>query len=119
MSADIPDQTGGVARPDDSTRDPTADAGVDTADADGWTALGYACDNGHANAIGMLLEAGASVDFTTADGWTPLMIASRDGHSERVLQTILDGGANVNMRTSEGWTALMFAAREVSDGCLP
>jgi ankyrin repeat protein len=85
-------------------------ADVNTALADGMTALHYAALKNDADLARMLLFAGANAKATTRlGGYTPLLLASRAGNAS-VMQALLDGGADPNGATVNGTTPLMLAA---------
>jgi len=85
-------------------------ADVNTAQADGMTALHWAAQKGDVDLAKLLLYASANVRATTRiGGYTPLLIASRNGDAA-MIQALLDGGADPNNATTNGTTALMFAA---------
>ena len=75
---------------------------------DGITALILATNNGHAEVVKMLLEAGANLNGAND---TVLMFAADDGYVE-IIKMLLVAGANPNAARDDGWTALMFAAQE-------
>ena len=76
----------------------------------GYTPLLMAADLGHANAIDLLVGAGADVSATTAGGVTPLMLAAASGQADAV-KALIAHGANVNAtEPARDETALMFAA---------
>jgi Ca2+-binding EF-hand superfamily protein len=60
---------------------------------EGWTALHYACYQGHENLVSLLLEAGASVNATNNHGFTPLFYAAQQEHLE-IVEMLLDRGAD-------------------------
>ena len=70
-------------------------------------ALLHAANEGYAEKVRTLLEAGASVDAADVDGWTPLMIAAAAGHTVTV-HVLVDAGADINA-SAQGQTALMVA----------
>ncbi|KAM6986089.1 uncharacterized protein ankrd50l [Aplochiton taeniatus] len=82
---------------------------VDHADSEGWTALRSAAWGGHADAVRLLLDAGAEVDGCDAEGRTALRAAAWGGHEE-ILRTLLDYGAQVDRADREGRTPLIAAA---------
>src|SRR5947207_4065940 len=85
-------------------------ADVNTAQADGMTALHWAAQKGDVELAKVLLYASANVRATTRiGGYTPLLIASRNGDAA-MIQALVDGGADPNNATTNGTTALMFAA---------
>jgi len=85
-------------------------ADVNSAQADGTTALHWAALKGNVELARMLLYAGASPRSTTRlGGYTPLLMASRNGDAA-MIDALLAGGADANDRTTTGATPLMFAA---------
>ncbi|KAK1169625.1 ankyrin repeat domain-containing protein 50 [Acipenser oxyrinchus oxyrinchus] len=82
---------------------------VNHADREGWTALRSAAWGGHAEAVRILLEAGAEVDGSDSEGRTALRAAAWGGHEE-ILCTLLDYGAQVDQPDREGRTPLIAAA---------
>jgi ankyrin repeat protein len=85
-------------------------ADVNTALADGMTALHYAAVKNDAELAKILIVAGASVKSTTRlGGYTPLLLAARTGNAA-VMDPLLAGGADVNGTTVNGTTALMLAS---------
>ncbi|XP_041977380.1 kinase D-interacting substrate of 220 kDa B isoform X4 [Aricia agestis] len=82
---------------------------VDDRDENGTTALMCASECGRANAVELLLGAGADANAADNDGWTPLAFAARGGHVAAVKE-LLDAGAVVDSRDCGGWTPLMWAA---------
>ena len=79
------------------------------------TAFLCACENGHAEVVHFLLEAGASTVCTGCTGESALMRASRSGHIE-VVRHLVEARADLNLRLGSvqslhsGSTALVFAA---------
>src|SRR5712691_4491580 len=85
-------------------------ADVNTAQADGMTALHWAAQKGDVELAKVLLYASANVRATTRIGaYTPLLIASRNGDAP-MIRTLVDSGADANNATANGTTALMLAA---------
>jgi uncharacterized protein len=85
-------------------------ADVNTAQADGMTALHWAAQKGDVELAKILLYASANVRATTRiGGYTPLLIASRNGDAA-MIDALLAGGADPNSATTNGTTALMLAA---------
>ena len=72
----------------------------------------YACTNGNAAIVELLLNAGANANTTWTEGETALMTAARTGSTD-VVELLLDHGADVTAaETWRGQTALMWAAAE-------
>ena len=87
-------------------------AGVDLANQYGVTPLSAACQNGNADMVALLLNAGANPSIALPGGETPLMTASRTGKLA-VLKLLIAHGADVNAKDADhGQTALMWAAAE-------
>ena len=85
-------------------------ADVNTAQADGMTALHWAAQKGDVELAKVLLYASANVRATTRiGGYTPLLIASRNGDAA-MIDTLVGAGADANNATTNGTTALMLAA---------
>src|SRR5262249_48376389 len=85
-------------------------ADVNTAQADGMTALHWASQKGDVELAKVLLYASANVRATTRiGGYTPLLIASRNGDAG-MIEALLAAGADPNNATTNGTTALMLAA---------
>jgi ankyrin repeat protein len=85
-------------------------ADVNTAQADGMTALHWAAQKGDVELAKVLLYASANVRATTRiGGYTPLLIASRNGDAA-MLDALLASGADANNATINGTTALMLAS---------
>src|SRR5262249_5458333 len=89
-------------------------ADVNSALADGMTALHYAATRNDADLAKMLLFAGANAKATTRlGGYTPLLLASKSGNTA-VMDVLLTGGPGkdvgeiANSATVNGTTALMF-----------
>eukprot|EP01087_Luapelamoeba_hula_P021788 TRINITY_DN7677_c0_g2_i1.p1 TRINITY_DN7677_c0_g2~~TRINITY_DN7677_c0_g2_i1.p1 ORF type:complete len:184 (+),score=45.87 TRINITY_DN7677_c0_g2_i1:444-995(+) len=74
----------------------------------GVTLLYAAAQHGHANVVGVLLDAGALADLPTQDGSTPLHAAAFHGHKDIVVQ-LLRANAPVNVHNDNGFSPL-FAA---------
>jgi uncharacterized protein len=90
-------------------------ADVNTALADGMTALHYAALKNDAEMAKMLLVAGANAKATTRlGGYTPLLLAARTGNAG-VMEALIAGGADPNGATVNGTTPLMLAAAAGKD----
>lgn len=78
-------------------------------DAYGYSALIYACRQGHSRVIKLLLEHGAQPNVQTKGGSTALHRASYHGHLQCVC-LLLNTGADSTLADSDGKTALHKAA---------
>ena len=86
-------------------------ADVQTAHADGMTALHWAAQRSDDAIARVLVYAGANLEAVTRIGHhTPLHVASKSGHAG-VVNTLLDAGSDPMARTSSGTTPLHLAAR--------
>ena len=56
---------------------------------DGWTALMIASQNGHSDAIGLLISKGSDVNLMTKDGKTASIIAMLNGYFD-ALKLLVD-----------------------------
>jgi hypothetical protein len=79
----------------------------------GWSALHWACEQGHEHAAKVLLDGkyegrGATVDLLSENGSSPLMYASMLGH-EAVVRLLLSRGAKQEPQNDDGYTALHWA----------
>ena len=83
-----------------------APASVNAKAHGGWTPLMYAALYGDADAVRLLLAAGANPNTANESGGTALMYALDNAEQTRVL---LDAGADPNARSGEGRTALLIA----------
>lgn len=85
-------------------------ADVNSAQADGMTALHWAVMKDDLELAKILLYAGANVKATTRlGGYTPLLMASKNGDAA-IIETLIKSGAETNSSTSNGTTPLMLAA---------
>ena len=85
-------------------------ADVNTAEADGTTALHWAALRNDAESVARLIGSGADVNAQNDLGATALWAASQNG-SEEVVATLLAAGANPNAALRNGETPLMTASR--------
>ncbi|CAB3249985.1 unnamed protein product [Arctia plantaginis] len=83
--------------------------GIDQQDAFMRTALHYASEQNHLNAVKLLIEAGCKVDIAAGDGLTPLHVAVVKNHIE-IVKVLLKAGSQVNYKTHEKMIPLHFAA---------
>jgi uncharacterized protein len=68
--------------------------------AQGNTALMYACDGGYVEVVGLLMHYGASPDVQNGSGATALMWASYHAHTP-VVQLLIDSGADPEAKILE------------------
>ena len=101
-----------AARPDAGAVQALLGEGVDvnTARADGVTALLWAAHWDDLGMVELLLDAGADPNASDDHGVTPLMRACENA-SAAVVRALLDAGADANAAQESGLTALMVAAR--------
>lgn len=83
---------------------------VNTAEADGTTALHWASDRDDLESVQLLIRAGATVNAANDLGATPLWIACETG-SASIVKALLQAGANPNLGLLLGETPLMVASR--------
>ncbi|GAA5969222.1 hypothetical protein JCM8115_004322 [Rhodotorula mucilaginosa] len=81
---------------------------VDAQDPEGHTALAWACYQGDAISVQLLLGAGADVLKTDHAGLTPLHWAVTKGNST-CIRHVVQAGADLHARTHEGKTAREMA----------
>ncbi len=87
----------------------TYDIDVNSKSADGFTPLHGAVQYNHADAVEMLLQAGAD-PMAMGHNTTPLHVSARKGQI-RISRKLIDAGADVNVAVGEmGFTPLMGAA---------
>eukprot|EP01048_Picozoa_sp_COSAG05_P000931 COSAG05_NODE_29_length_29038_cov_1237.466985_12_plen_206_part_00 len=89
---------------------PAVRAVVLDADTDGLTPLIHAARGGHAEAVQLLLEAGAGagVDHHANDGATALM-GGAVHNSPVITKALIEAGASLDVQRDGGQTALMIA----------
>ncbi|OBZ76329.1 hypothetical protein A0H81_03981 [Grifola frondosa] len=86
-------------------------ADVHAQDADGWTALHNACQDGFAKAGAAVHVGGVpGIDARSKGGWTPLMNAASKGHLPIVLYLLNKQSADPLIRNNWGETAYDVAA---------
>jgi uncharacterized protein len=90
-------------------------ANVNTAAADGTTALHWASYHDDLETAELLIRAGAKVSAATDLGVTPLWTASQNT-SAAMVRKLLEAGADPNIALLAGETPLMVAARAGSAG---
>eukprot|EP00045_Choanoeca_perplexa_P014595 m.173175 g.173175 ORF g.173175 m.173175 type:complete len:653 (+) comp16731_c0_seq1:118-2076(+) len=78
---------------------------INAANADGTTALHWACGQGHDQVCRVLLDAGADIDAVDEEQDTPLVLACR-AQKLSIVQLLLDAGADPS---AGPWTALLEA----------
>lgn len=83
---------------------------VNTARADGATALLWAAHWDDLDTVDLLLRAGANVNAAEDQGVTPLVLACENGSAAMVAK-LLAAGANPNAAQASGVSPLMTAAR--------
>jgi len=88
-------------------------ANVNSAQADGATALHWAAYHGDADLARLLLAAGADPSAANRNGSTPMWLAASRGDAE-VLAALLENGAEADEALPLGRTPLMLAARSGS-----
>ena len=85
---------------------------LETAGSDGRTALWVAASCGHADAVQMLVDAGANLNAVCAStSFTALHAAVQAGHT-RVVSVLAKGGADSSLESTNGKTALDIAKRK-------
>ncbi len=88
-------------------------AKVDSKDSgNGWTALLYASENGHAEVVDRLLNAGASINARAVLGWTPVILAAKEGRRD-VLDLLLLRGGDLRDKNIDNKTAITFAMENI------
>jgi ankyrin repeat protein len=70
------------------------------------TPLHKASENGHIDAMRLLINHGANINKKDNDKWTPLHEASWNGNID-AMQLLIDAGADVNEKDNTGWTPLL------------
>lgn len=78
---------------------------------EGYTALHFACQQGHVDLAKLLIAHGAKLETRNSKLMTPLHLAAQNGHSS-IAEMLLSKGAEINAKTLKDVTALHLAARE-------
>jgi ankyrin repeat protein len=89
---------------------PAGAAAVNTAEADGTTALHWAVQSDQVDIARLLVAAGANANAANRYGLTPLSLAA-DNANAVMVKLLLDAGADAKARLRQGETILMAAAR--------
>lgn len=85
---------------------------VDALDVTGQSALDYATDRGHVEAVRLLISQGAQVNnVASLSGRTPLHIAAAEGHVG-LVQALLNASARYDVRDNNGHTPIDCAQRQ-------
>jgi ankyrin repeat protein len=83
--------------------------GLEAENKDGWTPLMVAAGfNSDAEAITVLVNAGADLHARTEGDVSSLMLASGNNHYP-VVKKLLEHGAELEAKDSSGWTPLIYA----------
>ena len=82
---------------------------VNTEDISRRTPLHYSAENGHKEAVKVLVEYKAEVDMVDKGGKTPLYLSAAEGHSE-IVAFLCENGASLNSKADDGSTPLHQAA---------
>ncbi|XP_062556746.1 uncharacterized protein LOC134221572 [Armigeres subalbatus] len=86
-------------------------AKIDAHAENGWTPLHCAAQEGHNDAVVLLIRKGANIELSMKDGRTVMHVAASDGRVD-VLSTLIDKKAKIDAQTENGVTPLHFAAQE-------
>ena len=88
---------------------------VSNARSSGWTPLHIAAARGHADAVELLITAGAEVNARNKNGMACLHSAAGGGHTG-ILKSLIALGAEVDVRDINEWTPLhITASRGLAD----
>ncbi|MFW6413711.1 MAG: ankyrin repeat domain-containing protein [Verrucomicrobiota bacterium] len=74
-----------------------------------WPALHYASEEGHLEAVNLLLEKGASLEKSDRMGWTALHVAAEAGNAD-VAAVLIEAGAVIDAMDKDGRSPLTLAA---------
>ncbi|MCY3974115.1 MAG: ankyrin repeat domain-containing protein [Simkaniaceae bacterium] len=83
--------------------------GTNLTDEKGWTALIWACWEGHVGVVTLLLASGADTLIADKEGWTALACASYEGHVE-IVRILLANGAGRTLGADQRNKALILAS---------
>lgn len=75
-----------------------------------WTPMMVAAFEGHVEAVGVLVEAGASLDFEDLDGFTAVHLAAGRRHWE-VVVLLAERGADFGIMAADGRTGVDHVVR--------
>ena len=75
---------------------------------DDWTALHWAANNGHFEAVNTLIDNGCNLEAKTTFGRTPLHLGAMRGQSD-IVKVLLENKANVNANDKEFNTPTHYA----------
>jgi serine/threonine protein kinase len=81
-------------------------------DSQGYTALHYACQAGHANMVQQFVAKHGACNRESQDNFTPLMLAVHHGHLECVRAILKHPRIQINKMTYGKGTALHIACRK-------
>ncbi|XP_046408551.1 acyl-CoA-binding domain-containing protein 6 [Ischnura elegans] len=84
---------------------------INKVDESGMTALHWAADRGHAEAVQLLLDAGALANGKDLEGQTPLHYAASCGH-KKVAQILIKAGSDPEAVNSDGERPVDLACGE-------
>ncbi|KAI4898876.1 hypothetical protein NFI96_003769, partial [Prochilodus magdalenae] len=90
---------------------------VNSANADGITALHQACIDGSIEVVSFLLSQGANVNQVDNEGWTPLHVAASCGNTE-IAEYLLKQGASLSSVNCDGDVPLDIAEDETMETLL-
>ena len=82
----------------------------DGRESDRATPIAFAAQNGHLEAVELLLEAGAVPDLRVSRGFTALTLASQNGHIQ-IVRVLLDAGSFVDVIDDRSLTPLYLSAQ--------
>ena len=91
---------------------------INVPDESGYTAFMYACGQGHAEIVDLMISVGDATmnDFNQLAKVTPLILAATNSHND-VIELLLRHGAAVDERDDLGCTPLLIACAKNSTIC--